>query len=160
MSPKSSSSPDASLWRLPLFKTTPTFSRPNILAFHQCVCFCSPDTSLPSSGFHTRVGKDLCDPVLENLQANLLLTHYPPNTFPSHSLLGQVPLFSTTDVGRSSPAPQVLMLLVFLMLASQPTFHHIGEPSWESPLCYPLAQFLVILSIVLVKLVHILYVTY
>ena len=85
MSPKSSSLPDASLWRLPLFKTTPTFSRSNILAFHQCVCFCSPDTSLPSSGFHTRVGKDPCDPVLENLSFKpicfsliILQIHFPP----------------------------------------------------------------------------------
>ena len=60
-------------------------------------------------------------------QSNLILTHYPPNTFSFDLYLGQAHIFPTIDTGKIFLLLSfsfVLQVLVFLMLTFQPTLYH------------------------------------
>lgn len=113
-------------------ETSPVFH--TLLGFYRCFCFCSPDTCAPSNRFHTRIWKDLWDLAMEKslLQANLLLPHHPPTTFPFRPFLGQAHLFFTS-------ASQVLHVAA---LSHACILAYISSHMWVfagTPVCYPLA---------------------
>ena len=95
-------------------------------------------------------------------QGNLILTHYPPNTFSFDLYLGQAHIFPTIDTGK------IFLLLSFSLGSSVAGLSHAHISAyivshmclpWSS-LCYPFLPILIIASTVPMNLNYILFITY